>query len=76
QQAFPGYRITNGGGPAYSTVHALLQLRELIEAGSPPDHFILCYLSFHDERNALTLRQRQHFQNAFENAERSARHSY
>jgi hypothetical protein len=55
QQTLPHYFVRNLGGNAYSTTHALLQLRQAVRRGKPlPALALFAWCDFHAERNCLS----------------------
>jgi hypothetical protein len=53
QERFPGYEVVNFGVNGYGTIHALLQLREALQAGRVPKVVVYNYAGFHMERNVF-----------------------
>jgi hypothetical protein len=51
QERFRAFRVRNLGGNAYGNVHALVQLRDLLETGARPAVAVFAYNSFQLPRN-------------------------
>lgn len=59
QRRLPHYQMRNFGVPGYGTVHALLQLRQELEAGARPQAAIVMYFADHDQRNTFSRGRRK-----------------
>ena len=58
QERLPAYEVVNYGVGGYGTIHALIQLREVLHTRPPPVVAVYAYAAFHDERNTF-IRQRR-----------------
>jgi hypothetical protein len=59
QQAFPDHEVVNFGVNGYGQIHALLQMREALKRGPPPEIAVVTYAGFHDERNTFLRNRRK-----------------
>lgn len=68
QKNKPSYKILNYGVPGYGTVQTYLQIKELIRSKSikKSDLVIINYISFHNQRNALTPEYRKQLKIGYE----------
>jgi hypothetical protein len=48
------YQVQNFATPGSATIQAYLQLKKKLELGELPKIVVLCYATFHEERNKLT----------------------
>lgn len=65
QTELDNYRIQNFGVPGYGTVQSLLQLQKSIEDGDLPEIVVINFCAFHEERNVLSPKYRQHLNIGF-----------
>lgn len=54
QQQLPNTAVVNLATPGYSTVQQLLSLQQWLSTHKAPKKVLLCYASFHDNRNVLS----------------------
>jgi hypothetical protein len=54
QERFSNYEVVNFGVDGYNTVQSLLQFREALASGRVPKAVLLCFASWHDERNIFS----------------------
>ena len=59
RERFPDYEVVNFGVQGYSTLHALIQLREALQGGKKPKLVILNYASWDDSRNTFVRSRRK-----------------
>jgi hypothetical protein len=50
------YCVQNYAVPGHGMVQGFLQLKQLISENKAPDYAVFCYLPFHDDRNAATMK--------------------
>jgi hypothetical protein len=54
QRYLPDRRITSFANPGYGNLHALLQLRRLLQSRKAPETMVIAYADYFHERNAAT----------------------
>lgn len=64
QTALPKFNVINKGVPGHGTVQHLMRLKREINITQKPALVVLCYGSFHDDRNVLSYQQRRFFKRA------------
>lgn len=54
QRYLPDRKVVCFAAPGYGNLHALLQLRQHLPAGNPPETLVIAYADYFHERNAAT----------------------